>query len=432
MPAPSAPRFRVDYAVLSDIGMRRANNQDSVVAVAGDDAKGRGSLFIVADGMGAHAAGELASKMAVNNVPLELTKLKDQSVSSALRQAVQMANGLIHAKGQSSPEFHGMGTTCTSVVITGGVALVAHVGDSRVYRARAGHLEQLTFDHSLVWELAEASQTTADKVPSCIPKNVITRSLGPHSVVNVDLEGPFDLREGDTFILCSDGLTGVVEDELIGAVLEATPPEDAAQTLIDLANLRGGPDNISVIVIRIGESLEVDEPCTLGQRSDPLQWIAIVAAAVCLAIIIWCIREQHTWGAVLAAIGLGGAAVRALGRNVVEGVTEVANAIGGPYGNGPYRRFDCNAGDKTTGALKRVLDELSELRSRTADQNGAAAVDWQQFDAQRALAEQSNDWREQVRSYATAVRDLMAQVRSAPGLAEKTLGAPSSDNALRD
>ncbi len=130
-------------------------------------------------------------------------------------------------------------------------ALVAHVGDSRVYRLRGTRLEQLTFDHSLVWEMSAAGQLPKDALPGFVPKNIITRSLGPHASVQVDLEGPFPLEAEDTFLLCSDGLTGQVCDEEIGVLLQCLPPADAAQVLIDLANLRGGPDNVTVIIARV-------------------------------------------------------------------------------------------------------------------------------------------------------------------------------------
>ncbi|TWT77771.1 putative protein phosphatase 2C-type [Posidoniimonas polymericola] len=447
MPNPSCTNYRIEYAVKSDVGMRRANNQDAVLALADtDQTEGRGSLFIVADGMGAHAAGELASELAVKNVPHEYKMLRDQPAPAALRQAVQKANGLIHAKGQSSSEFQGMGTTCASLVVLGDAALIAHVGDSRVYRIRELELEQLTFDHSLVWELAEASHTTEDKIPACIPKNVITRSLGPHPVVNVDLEGPFDLKPGDVYLLCSDGLTGVVGDELIGGVLTAMAPEEAAQTLVDLANLRGGPDNISVIVVRVGESDQPagdDDPeqptahaCrgAAAYRTDPVRWLAMAATAVCLAVVIWCIREQQTWGAVAAAIGLGGAAVRALGRSGHPRQAASFETLGGPYGSAPYRNCDCHSGERITQHLRDVVDELSRIRSgdspRTKSTNGAEKIDWSSFDARCEQAAGCGDWRETVSHYGAAIRNLMSQVRETPEAANAAIGAPSRNSAI--
>ena len=178
---------------MSDIGLRRANNQDSyAVALAGNQAdfEQRGHLFMVADGMGAHAAGELASKMATDVVSLVYRKLLDQSPPEAILSAVLDANHQIHTRGQASPDFRGMGTTATTLVLLPAGALVAHVGDSRAYRVRGNRIEQLTFDHSLVWEMQAAGQLPNGEVPGYISKNIITRSLGPNPTVQVDLEGP--------------------------------------------------------------------------------------------------------------------------------------------------------------------------------------------------------------------------------------------------
>ena len=248
------PTFHLAVAHRSDLGMRRGNNQDSVTVVINEDRAAwtsRGHLMMVADGMGAHAAGELASKMAVDNVPHTYFKLRDLYPPAALRQAIREANSVIYAKGQSSIGFQGMGTTCSCLVLLPQGALVAHVGDSRVYRLRAGRLEQLTFDHSLVWEMAAVGRMSEEDVPAYIPKNVITRSLGPHPNVNVDLEGPYDAAEGDVFLLCTDGLSGPISDEELGVILQCLPSDEAVETLVNLANLRGGPDNISMIVARV-------------------------------------------------------------------------------------------------------------------------------------------------------------------------------------
>ena len=200
----------LSYVAQSDIGMRRSNNQDAFVVVLAASAEEwceRGHTFTVADGMGAHAAGELASKLAVDTLPHTYKKLLQLSPPEALRTAIQEVNALIHTRGQSSADFHGMGTTCSSLVLLPQGVLVGHVGDSRVYRLRDGALEQLTFDHSLVWEMEVAQKGSASTVQLNIPKNVITRSLGPRPKVQVDLEGPFPVAVGDKYLLCSDGLS---------------------------------------------------------------------------------------------------------------------------------------------------------------------------------------------------------------------------------
>ncbi|MEM9658950.1 MAG: protein phosphatase 2C domain-containing protein, partial [Planctomycetota bacterium] len=241
-------------AAVSDVGMRRSNNQDSMAIALADEEqrwRERGHLFVVADGMGAHAAGELASRIAVDNIPHVYLKRRDLPPSQAIAAAVEDANQRIFAKGQDSVDFQGMGTTCSCLVLLPGGAMAAHVGDSRVYRLRDNQIEQLTFDHSLVWEMGAAGQASDEEVPAYVPRNVITRSLGPHPKVKVDLEGPLPVRAGDRYLLCSDGLTGPLNPELIGLVLGALPPNEAARTLVDLANLLGGPDNITVIIAEV-------------------------------------------------------------------------------------------------------------------------------------------------------------------------------------
>ncbi len=244
----------LEYVALSDVGMRRASNQDAhaeVLAADDESRRRRGHLFVLCDGMGAHAAGELASQMAVEGIPHTYLKLADQPAPDALRKSIVEANHQIHHRGQANLDFQGMGTTASVLAILPQGALVAHVGDSRVYRLRGQRLDQLTFDHSLVWEMSAAGQVPKDALPGFVPKNIITRSLGPHAEVQVDLEGPFPLEVGDTFLLCSDGLSGQVTDEEIGVLLQCLPLADATQVMIDLANLRGGPDNITITVVRV-------------------------------------------------------------------------------------------------------------------------------------------------------------------------------------
>lgn len=253
-------------ASATDTGMRRQNNQDSHATVRASNLetwKRRGHLFMVADGMGAHAAGELASKMACDLIPHGYMKAKAGSPGEAIAKAFRDVSAQIHMRAAANRDFDGMGTTCTSLLLLPEGALVAHVGDSRAYRIREGRIDQLSFDHSLVWELVRRNHLTREQANVSIPKNVITRSLGP-AEVDVDLEGPLAVREGDVYLLCSDGLSGPVEDPEMGAFAAHFHPRDAGRYLVHLANLRGGLDNITVVLVRIGpwvdpESGEVDQ-----------------------------------------------------------------------------------------------------------------------------------------------------------------------------
>jgi protein phosphatase len=249
---------QIEHACVTDVGVRRSHNQDNhAVQLAGDDEqwRQRGHLFLVADGMGAHAVGEKASEQAAAVIPHTYHKYAPQGPAAALRKAFSEANASIHACGQQNREFEGMGTTSTALLLRPDGAWVGHVGDSRAYRVRGGVIEQLSYDHSLVWEYARLQQIDPDDVQD-IPSNVIHRCLGPEPLVQVDVEGPHSVMPGDVFVLCSDGLSGQVSDSEIGAVASTLPPAEACRFLVDLANLRGGPDNITVLITRVGLGAE--------------------------------------------------------------------------------------------------------------------------------------------------------------------------------
>src|SRR5262249_8411556 len=160
-----------------------------------------GHLFIVADGMGGHAVGEKAAAKAARDIPHLISKSTNDA-TSALRKAYAEANAGIHSIGQENPEFRALGTTATTLWLRPDGVWVAHVGDSRAYRLRDGQLEQLTFDHSAVWEIARRQGIRPDQLHG-VKTNVILRSLGPEATVEVDVEGPHPFRPGDTFLLCS-------------------------------------------------------------------------------------------------------------------------------------------------------------------------------------------------------------------------------------
>ena len=248
-------------AATSDTGMRRSNNQDSHAAVRAPNKevwRSRGHVFMVADGMGAHAVGELASKMACDLIPHNYMKAKVGTPSEAIVKAFHEVSALIHSRAAANRDFQGMGTTCSSLLLLPDGVLVAHVGDSRVYRVRAGRIDQLSFDHSLVWELVRRNHLTPEQANLSVPKNVITRSLGPEPTIEVDLEGPLAVELADVFLLCSDGLSGPVTDLEIGAFAGNFHPRNACRYLVSLANLRGGLDNITALIVRIGHWVDPD------------------------------------------------------------------------------------------------------------------------------------------------------------------------------
>ena len=248
---------KVEYAALTDIGLRRTNNQDSCAILVAPDRESyeaKGHIFVVADGMGGHAVGELASRMAADLIPHTFVKSLAPTIPQALHEALSEANSQIFHRALQNQDFFSMGTTGTSLVLSPLGAFAGHVGDSRLYRVRSGLIEQLTFDHSVQWELTRNSKHPVDPAVLMAYKNVITRSLGPHPSIQIDIEGPYTVHPNDVYVLCSDGLSGLVSDEEIGMVCAELPPPEACQMLVDLANLRGGADNITVVVVRCGDA----------------------------------------------------------------------------------------------------------------------------------------------------------------------------------
>jgi protein phosphatase len=238
----------------TDVGRVRELNEDSLLAVPG--------LFVVADGMGGHAAGEVASQLAIS----EFARLVEQAPMSAedLTETVRQANDHILAAGAERGDRLGMGTTVTGIAVVGsedGERLaVFNVGDSRVYRLTEGRLDQLTVDHSAVQELVDAGRLTAEAARSHPRRNVVTRSLGSHPGPPPDLWLVPPLA-GDRFLVCSDGLTGELEDPAIAELLAAHPdPQAAADQLVRHALDAGGHDNVTVVVLDVVEVRDNQPP----------------------------------------------------------------------------------------------------------------------------------------------------------------------------
>ena len=212
-----------------------------------------------------------------------------------------MANAAIYERGNLNHEFQRMGTTCSALVLSPQGAIIGHVGDSRVYRIRGQRLDQLTFDHSLQWELIRQGQVAQEEVFLKEPRHVITRSLGPEATVEIDIEGPYGVLPGDTYILCSDGLTGHLNDAEIGCVAAALRPTEASRLLVNLANLRGGSDNITAIVVRVGDLPEgvgpLSDPSDSENESSLLDWGWLTAA--------WAIAGTLVLGILFYLFGIG-------------------------------------------------------------------------------------------------------------------------------
>jgi protein phosphatase len=295
MPSSSAdPQGEVVVNVFgrTDVGRTREHNEDAFVVA--DLTTGnatlqppvqrhvlgpKGTLFMVADGMGGAAAGEIASAMAVEVV---LDELREKWIASesndpeifvrALRRSTASANQQIHAFASSHSEYRGMGTTATIVGLLGDTLYVAQVGDSRAYLVRGGVARQITKDQSLMQKLIEAGELTEEEAAQSERRNIILQALGPEAMVKVDLTHQ-QVRRGDTLVLCSDGLSGqVAKDEIARIVSEEPDLVAACKRLIDRANENGGPDNITVIIARF-EGARLEPPVTtdeVGHRVFPL------------------------------------------------------------------------------------------------------------------------------------------------------------------
>ena len=228
----------MDVTFRTHVGRVRKINEDSVLV--------RNRLFVVADGMGGHQAGEVASDLAVRTLAAVCQKRADLGV---LEKAVLQANGAILLRAQGSDACKGMGTTLTALWAGKQRVFIAHVGDSRAYRLRSGVFTQLTQDHSIVAELMRKGILTPEEARSHPYRNVITRALGTNATVEVDML-ELDRRKGDMYLICSDGLTGMVEEAKILTCLQTMTLNQAADELLDSALKAGGTDNISFILIK--------------------------------------------------------------------------------------------------------------------------------------------------------------------------------------
>lgn len=253
----SAPPLAIFSAGLTDVGRKRTHNEDSYLI---DDEM---QLFVVADGMGGHAGGGTASRIAVETIDRELRKahesnsapfaaigpLQDSLLPEVIRNAVEQACLAIFQAAQEDARLAGMGTTVISLMIKGNQAFLAHVGDSRAYLLRGDLIQQVSEDHSLVNEQIKAGMITPEEAKHSRYKNIITRSVGFEEEVQVDVMG-LVVEPGDLFILCSDGLANMLEDKDLLDLARHSKVEDLPKKLVEVANERGGDDNITVVVVQ--------------------------------------------------------------------------------------------------------------------------------------------------------------------------------------
>ncbi len=250
--------MRIEVAGITHVGMKRNHNEDSYLLLPEE------ALFCVADGMGGHSSGEIASKIAIEELseffkltsrdeeatwPFKMDKNRNYD-ENRLTTGIKLANVRIFERANSENKYKGMGTTIATVHFASKLAYVAHVGDSRVYSFRNGSLKQLTEDHSLLNDYLKAKRLTADEIEAFPHKNVIVRALGMKDTVQIDIV-KLDPQDGDLFLLCSDGLSGMVSDNHIQKTLvKSAELQAACAQLIDLANSAGGSDNVTCVLAR--------------------------------------------------------------------------------------------------------------------------------------------------------------------------------------
>jgi PPM family protein phosphatase len=248
-----APRLRLLTANGTDRGREREENQDYYGFYEGTP---YGYLWVVCDGMGGAAGGKKASIMAVELIRDTFHEEDHENVEAVIKTSVTRANKAIFERSLEEPVLHGMGTTAVILVIKNTQAYIGHVGDSRIYLVREGQMQQLTTDHSLVQGLVEEGTLTKEQAKDHPQSHIITRSIGVMEKVDCDIRStPIELKPDDRFILCSDGLTGMVSEEVIREFILEFGPSQACKKLIALANKNGGTDNITVQIIKILPSL---------------------------------------------------------------------------------------------------------------------------------------------------------------------------------
>src|SRR5689334_5739036 len=248
-----SPRLAALVVLRTDVGLVRSENQDFAMFTTPREEKEShpgGRLLIVADGMGGHRGGATASRLATEVVKRQYLESDTTDPATALRDALTRANARIHSEAQSNPDLRGMGTTTSALVLKNNKAWFGHVGDSRIYRVREDKIEQMTEDHSLVASMVREGLLTPKEAENHPRRNVLQRSMGVGEDVEIDVSGPFPVQTNDVFVLCSDGLHGLVKEPELKQIA-GLPIDQAATEYVRLALSRGAPDNVTVIVAKI-------------------------------------------------------------------------------------------------------------------------------------------------------------------------------------
>lgn len=274
--------FKFEIGNHSDVGRVREVNEDYFGSFRGIF----GELLIVCDGIGGHQGGETASRLAVESIKNHFESLSaDYDVQKELYNALTAANNRLVKTAQEDPSLTGMGSTTVIVLFKDELAYTANLGDSRIYLIRDDKIKQLTTDHSLVQQMIDSEMITPEEAKNHPKKNVITKSLGREGTIEPDIPEPIKVIKNDRFILCSDGLTNYAKNEEILAITSTNPVQQAAGKLIDLANEKGGSDNITVQIVEV--KVDIDEPTDTSKKKNLLLYffIGVILGIVALVIL---------------------------------------------------------------------------------------------------------------------------------------------------
>ncbi len=272
--AVTTPRLGVQAVLRTDVGLVRSENQDfGTYTTPREESHSHpgGRLLVVADGMGGHRGGATASRLAGETVKAQYLGSETYDIAKALRESLTRANARIFTEAQANPDLRGMGTTTSALVVKDNQAWFAHVGDSRIYLVRGDEIRQITEDHSLVASMVREGLLTPKEAETHPRRNVLQRSMGVGEDVEIDVSGPFPIQQNDVFVLCSDGLHGLVKEPELKQIA-GLPIDQAATEYVRLALSRGAPDNVTVIVAKIvpadniGDETLVDADETLADH----------------------------------------------------------------------------------------------------------------------------------------------------------------------
>jgi PPM family protein phosphatase len=260
----------LELANLTDVGCERENNEDYFCysePQSEEEFRRKGRLAVIADGMGGEEGGEIASRLAVEAIRDAYLTEPDGDPQACLISGFKAAHDAILECVRQRPQLHGMGTTCTAVVVANGNAHFAHVGDSRLYLIRGSSLSLLTHDHTAVNRLIEQGVITPEEAATHPQRHVLTAALGAHRDVSADFSpAPIPLQSGDVLVLCTDGLWGQITGDELLSIIRSNPPAQACKQLAYLAKSRGGPDNITIQILQFGRSSDTQPESGNGNR----------------------------------------------------------------------------------------------------------------------------------------------------------------------